>query len=266
MQTVRSHPAGRLSIITLIIMLSGLAGCGGGGGSSASVPPSISSSASSVSILDQGRAAELFDDISGDGKAWLSMIDADSAIFRLTGVEHTTNSILSKLPPADQQRSITNTYSRLSYYPAASNSIADPGRYMLWGKLSPADIAVRQAISSVQFPMQGHWTCVNCPNENIPLHGDLNGQLAVDFTASTADLNVQGNGLELTSNLSLSKNNELTNLAHPSVTLNSTPLTLIRSSLLGGVFGPTANEAGVMFGVVDTNGSIISGGVAGTVP
>ena len=266
MQTVRSHPAGRPNILTLIIMLSGLAGCGGGGGSSASVPPSISSSPSATSILDQGRAAELFNDISGDGTAWLSMVDADSAIFRLTGVENTTDAILSKLPPADQHRSITNIYSRLSYYPAASNSIADPGRYMLWGKLSPADIALRQAVSSANFPMQGHWTCVNCPNENIPLHGSLNGQLAVDFAASTANLNVQGDGLGLTSNLSLSKNNELTNLTHPSVTLNSAPLTLIRSSLLGGVFGPTAKEAGVMFGVVGTNGSIISGGVAGSAP
>ena len=114
--------------------------------------------------------------------------------------------------------------------------------------------------------MQGHWTCVNCPNEEIPLHGNLNGQLAVDFAASTAGLNVQGDGLALTSNLSLSKNNELTNITHPTVTLNATQLTLIRSTLLGGVFGPTANEAGVMFGVVDTNGSIISGGVVSNSP
>lgn len=263
MQTERPQPAGRRFIVSLAIVVTGLTGCGGGGGSSAPVPPQATS-VTPASLLDQAQSAALFDGIASDGEPWLGLVDGDSAIFRLTGDGGGTSASLAKLPPPDHAHSITTTYSKLNYYPAAANSINDPGRYILLGRLTPALPAT--APSSLAMPVSGHWTCADCQASGELRQGALAGQLVVHFSTSSAALSAAGDGLDIRGALALAKNFELTGTSPPVLTFDGAAVDLIRSELRGGVFGPDGREAGVMFGAVDTGGRVFSGAVVGEVP
>lgn len=87
----------------------GIVGCGGGGGSSAPVPPVTNPISGGGSVLDQGKAASLFDSIDGRGEAWLGLVDSDSGFFHLTGEDPETNEILEKIPEID---TVTSTQLR----------------------------------------------------------------------------------------------------------------------------------------------------------
>ena len=94
MQWARPMPTGRLIILCLVLYVTGLAGCGGGGGSSAPVPPVTNPIGGGGSVLDQGKAASLFNTIDGKGEAWLGLVDSDSGFFHLTGEDPETNEII----------------------------------------------------------------------------------------------------------------------------------------------------------------------------
>ncbi|MCE2516510.1 MAG: hypothetical protein J4F41_01475 [Alphaproteobacteria bacterium] len=219
-----------------------------------------------TSFLDQAQSADLFEGIASDGAPWLGLLDADSAIFRLTGDGAGYSASLAKLPPPDPARRVLTTYSRLNYYPAASNSINDPGRYILLGRLTQAYPPEPAGPTSFHIPMSGFWTCVDCLPSGELRQGQLAGQLDVQLTTSSAELDVAGDGLRLHGALGLTKTNELIGSAEPVLTLDGETLSLVRSSLRGGVFGPDAEGAGVMFGVVDTEGRVISGATLGERP
>lgn len=260
MQSVRHQSVRRLFIFFLTFVVIGLAGCGGGGGSPASVP--LSSNASG-SVLDQGQAATLFSQLSGQGQSWLAMVEGDSGIFRLNGQSQNTNSILSKLPNADPARSITRTYSQLQYYPAPSNSIDDPGRYMLLGRLTSGDVLSTATQRVFNYGMSGHWSCSNCGGAVQLRQGTLAGSLAVDLDQSRGVVDLAGDGLTLNNNLDLSKTSELSATSLPQISLDGTALTPIRSEFLGGLFGPNAQDAGVLFGIADNQGRVFSGQAIG---
>lgn len=258
MQSVRQQLARQFSSLPLAFLLISLTGCGGGGGSTASAPLSFSDGSAS-SFFDSAFAARLFESIDGEGEPWLGLVDADSAILKLGSNSQDTNAILSKLPEADEDISVTKNYSMLNYYPGASNSINDPGRYAVLGRLTPPSAIEGDDIQPMRFDMSGHWTCVKCIDNDALRQGDLKGYLDVNFADVNADLSLSGDGLSLTSTLSLAKNSELSGNQHPTVTLDGITINPIRSQIIGGLFGPDINEAGVVFGVVGNQGKTISG-------
>ena len=78
-------PTRRRIILCLVLCVTGIVGCGGGVGSSAPVPPVTNPISGGGSVLDQGKAASLFDSIDSRGEAWLGLVDSDSGFFHLTG-------------------------------------------------------------------------------------------------------------------------------------------------------------------------------------
>jgi hypothetical protein len=207
----------------------------------------------------------LFGDISGGGTPWLAVVDEDSGAFRLTGNGQDADSILVKLPNPDAGRSITRTYSQLQYYPAVSNLAGDPGRYMLLGRLVSSTVLEASVVRSFNYGMEGHWSCVACPGEGGAelRHGQLSGQLDVNIDNARATLDLSGDGLTLSHTLNLVKNSELSSTALPQITLDEVTITPVESRFLGGLFGPEAEEAGVLFGITDDQGSIFSGQAIG---
>ena len=99
-------PTRRRIILCLVLCVTGIVGCGGGGGSSTPVPPVTNPISGVGSVLDQGKAASLFDSIDSRGEAWLGLVDSDSGFFHLTGEDPETNEILEKIPDLDPDSAV----------------------------------------------------------------------------------------------------------------------------------------------------------------
>ena len=258
MQWARPMPTRRLIILCLVLYVTGLAGCGGGGGSSAPVPPVTNPIGGGGSVLDQGKAASLFNTIDGKGEAWLGLVDSDSGFFHLTGEDPETNEILEKIPDLDPDRSITRQFSRLDFIPPPLVNSSDPGRYMVLGRLAPT-----LPDATVEYDLSGHWTCAGCLDSLSLLDGTLSGQLVVDGSAETAELHLGDGRIDLNAHLTINKNAEISDAGLPQLRFDDQELTIIRSKILGGLFGPEAEEAGVLFGIADDQGWVFSGGASG---
>ena len=260
MQWARPMPTRRRIILCLVLCVTGIAGCGGGGGSSAPVPPVTNPINGGGSVLDQGKAASLFDTITGDGEAWLGLVDADSGFFHLTGEDPETNEVLDKIPDPDQSRSITRQFSRLDYIPPPLINASDPGRYLLLGRLAPS-----LPETTINYDLSGHWTCAGCSENLSLLDGALTGRLVLDGGAETARLHLGDDRIDINADLTFGKNAEITNVGSTELRFDDQDLTVIRSKILGGLFGRNAEETGVIFGIADDQGWIFSGGASGTI-
>lgn len=261
MQQSRPLPARRLICYGLVLYVIGLTGCGGGGGSSAPVPP-VTNPIGGGAVLDQGSAGSLFDTIDGEGEAWLSLVDADSGFFHLNGEDPNTNDILDKIPDPDPNRTITRQYSRLSYIPPSSINPHDPGRYLLYGRLANTNLAGLQDLT-LRYDLRGHWTCAGCRDVLPVIHGNLEGGLNIDINTETAVLNLIGHDIDISADLSLAKNGVLDHAENVQVSFDGSDLNIIRSRIMGGLYGDHADEAGILFGLTDSRGWVFSGGASG---
>ena len=251
-------PTRRRIILCLVLCVTGIVGCGGGGGSSAPVPPITNPISGGGSVLDQGKAASLFDSIDGRGEAWLGLVDSDSGFFHLTGEDPETNEILEKIPDLDPDKSITREFSRLDFIPPPLVNSSDPGRYLLLGRLSP-----QLPDAAVEYDLSGHWTCAGCRENLSVINGALSGRLQVDGTAETAHLYLGDGRIDLNADLNFGKNAEIDTASSTQLRFDDQDLTIIRSKILGGLFGLNAQEAGVLFGIADDQGWVLSGGASG---
>lgn len=251
-------PTRRLIILCLVLCVTGIVGCGGGGGSSASVPPVTNPIDGGGSVLDQGKAASLFDSIDGRGDAWLGLVDSDSGFFHLTGEDPETNEILDKIPDLDPDKSITRQFSRLDFIPPPFVNSSDPGRYILLGRLAP-----QLPDTAVEYDLSGHWTCAGCRENLAVTNGALSGHLLVNSGAETATLHLGDGRIDLNADLNFGKNAEIDTVTSTQLRFDDQDLTIIRSKILGGLFGLNAEEAGLLFGVADDQGWVFSGGASG---
>lgn len=258
MHSVSYNRARRFGLIFLAFALPVLTGCGGGGGvNSASVPPQITSP--SVSGLDSGAAAALINDIEGTGTAWLAMIEADDGRFSLNGRDPGTNNLLAKLPdPAiESQTIIPTSYSRFAHFSAILSPDHDPGRYMLWGRLYET-----LPPGPLTYAMKGLWTCTGCEADGSIIQHQATGRLDLDAENSTGQFSFSGAGLALETELSLEKSGALTAGGRASLTYQNQSLDISDTRINGGVFGPNAEEAGLLFGV-QTEDRTFSGAALG---
>ena len=85
----------------------------------------------------------------------------------------------------------------------------------------------------------------------------------VNGPAETAQLRLGDGQFDLSADLTLGKTAEFSQTGAASVTFDGNNLTIIRSKILGGIFGDTAGEAGVLFGLADDQGWVFSGGANG---
>lgn len=238
-----------------------LSSCGGGGGTSASAPPSLSLNQPEIQSLLNGNAAGvLFQDIPGEGPRWLGLVDGDSGYIPLRGNSVGTEDTLTKLPTLTSIDGITTEFSKISYMQNQLNNIQDPGRYILWGKRSnliPPD--------SISFTLKGQWTCTYCATETYLRRGALTGQLLLNPIDDVVEVTLNGDGLQVRADLERDKNNQLSSRLMPKeLQLDGITLTPIRSDILGAVFGPEAQEAGLIFGIADDQGRVFTGGATGT--
>lgn len=244
-------------IYLLASTMPGLFGCGsGGGGSPASAPPAIGAPGIG-SGLDEGHAADFLAELEGDGEPWIGLIEADSARLVLKGQNPETNAVLSKVPLADltSESYIPSQYSRFAHFISSLDAVHEPGRYMLWGKLTPL-----LPVEGGRYTMQGAWTCTGCNGDASVDHGRLDGEINVNFVSLDGTTRLAGDGLEFSAGLELSKHHEIKHGLDVSARYNAIDQVIDTSVVTGGVFGPNAEEAGILFGF--TSGSRVFTGTA----
>lgn len=262
MQQERKYPTKRFCLIFLASLFPMLSGCGGGGRSTASTPPSLDISSLN---FEGGQARtqtdQLFQSIEGTGPRWITLIDSDNGYTPLRGVKALTNDVVAKLPNPTPIKGITTRYSRVSYLKNTIASQQNPGRYMIWGRQSDQPLPN----SAFQYQLGGAWTCVACTNDGQLRHGAIAGLMTIDPLQSQADLNLNGDGLSLTATLTLNNDQSLSTRELPSsLVLDGKALSPIRADMIGSIFGDQHEEAGLVFGIADNEGRVISGGVAGS--
>ena len=245
MQSVNICRARRFGLISLALVYPVLTGCGGGGGARpASVPPPITPPG--LPGLDEGAAAELIREIDGEGTAWIALIEADDGRFSLTGRDTETNDLLAKLPEPARESSTTipTRYSRYAYFEAILSTGIDPGRYLLWGRLAE-DLSPE----TLDYTMQGIWTCTGCRNDGRFIQHEASGRISLTPGSSEGVFTFGGAGFAMRADLSLDKSGLLQEAGPASVSFNSLPQAVDRTRIRGGVFGPRGEEAGVLFGI-----------------
>lgn len=262
MQQVLFHPARRL-VLGFLVLSSVLTGCGGGGGSgSAAVPLPVSPSAGG-SALGGGAAARLLGSLSKAGQPWLAMVDADSGRFSLTGVSPQTNTVLAK-QPAFKPHGVSHfspRYSRFSHIRGTINPLQrDPGRYLLWGNRMQTKPA-----TSATYAMAGPWSCVGCGASHDVFEQQASGSLKVDFDSGAAALALAGEGLQLETAVRLGSSGVLSleNASTVQLQMDGKALAVHHGAIHGGLFGPAAEEAGLLYGFRSTDGKTISGAALG---
>ncbi len=252
--------ARQYSYFILVLVYPLLSSCGGGGGTSASAPPVFTPTPPILgNLLGGATTSALFQNLPDDGPRWLALVDADSGYIPLRGNAASTEDTLKKLPPPTPLGDITTRFSKISYVQNQLQQIADPGRYIIWGTRNT--LALQQPLS---FTIKGQWTCSYCGGAQALRHGELQGQLSVNPADDRGTVTLTGDGLEIAASLARQKNNQLSSQILPTILrLDGQALTPIRSDILGSLFGPNVEEAGIVFGIADDQGRIFSGGATG---
>ena len=232
-----------------------LCGCRGGGGQTTPTSPDISSTnlnlAGGSSTIS---TSTLFDKIRDGDMRWISLIDNDNGYIRLRGVSELSEETAGKLPDPQPLSGLTTQYSMISHVQTRLNAQSDPGRYILWGTRT------RQPVLDIplSYNLNGQWTCVQCTDDGTLRDGRIHGLLMLNALNDNADLRLDGDGLDQQKTLS-------SRLLPTGLYLDGTRLTPIRSDILGSLFGDENQEAGIIFGIADDQGRVISGGALGQV-
>ena len=124
-------------------------------------------------------------------------------------------------------------------------------------------LATQLPEAAVEYELSGHWTCAGCRENLSVINVELSGQLQVDGSAETARLYLGGGRIDLNADLNFGKNAEIDTVTSTQLRFDDQDLTIIRSKILGGLFGLEAQEAGVLFGIADDQGWVFSGGASG---
>ena len=85
----------------------------------------------------------------------------------------------------------------------------------------------------------------------------------MDGASETASLYLGDGRIDLNADLNFGKNAEIDTATSTQLRFDDQDLTIIRSKILGGLFGLDAQEAGVLFGIADDQGWVFSGGASG---
>ncbi|XDZ65455.1 hypothetical protein AB8880_11110 [Alphaproteobacteria bacterium LSUCC0684] len=255
MQPVLVTPARWVFRFILASLISGLAGCGGGGSTAPAPPPSLHSPL--PSSLDQGQAAELMQDIEGEGPPWISLIESDSARLQLDGEDPATNAVLAKLPVPSfsSMDQIPTRYSRFQFFQSTISEGQDPGRYLLWGR-RPRNILTGEA----SYALESHWTCLGCAGNETILNGEAAGDLRLDFDELEGDISISGDGMAITASIDLEKSYMFREGDTITLGFEDQLITLDQARITGSVFGPGGEEAGLLYGL--TGGTITVTGAA----
>ena len=120
---------------------------------------------------------------------------------------------------------------------------------MLLGRLAP-----QLPDAAVEYDLSGHWTCAGCRENLSVINGELSGQLLVDGAAETASLYLCDDRIDLNADLNFGKNTDIDTITSTQLIFDDQDLTIIRSKILGGLFGLNVQEAGVLFGIADDQG------------
>lgn len=260
MQWKSTFPARRVLSFILAFVYLGLFGCGGGGGgNSASAPPTLTGPPGG-SILSGGVAESLLSGVDGEGEAWIGLIEADSARLVHSGSDTDADADLNKLPPAslESQSIITTRYSGFAHFTSSIDAANQPGQYMQWGKLTP-EIPDAEA----EYALEGAWTCTGCNGHGSINHGKASGQLDVDFVTLSGQASLTGDGLDFSTGLGLDKSLIIQDAGSTSLGYNGVDIPLQDVMTSGGIFGPDANEAGLLFGLISED-RVFTGAAIGT--
>lgn len=258
MQPVLVIPARWVFVFTFASLTSGLAGCGGGG--TAPAPPLTLSSPVSSS-LDDGQAAELMQDLEGEGPPWISLIESDSARVELAGEDPATNAVLPKLPPASfsSMDQIPTRFSRFQYLQSAISSRPDPGRYLLWGRRSQNILTGGE----VSYELESHWTCLGCVEGGFLLNGMASGALTLDVDRFEGNISLAGDGMAMAASIDLEKSSIFRAGGDVTLSFGGQPIPLDQASITGSLFGPAGEEAGFIYGLIGGD-LTVSGAAIGT--
>ena len=270
MHLTNLHPARRIDFVSLVVALPLLVGCGGGGGVSITAPPASPvgiANLASQATANQINTDQLFAKLSGEGDRWIAVMDSDSLNLRLNGNVENAESVLRKLPPIAPYVTpeITTRYSRFGTLSLGlDQQLDDPGRVAVWGYLSESLPA-----ADMTYDMASLWHCVGCGGVFNTRTGTARGALTLTSEYQRALIDLNGDDLHLTATLSLDDNNQLDLSGDMSLYYEGVKQIPHAQTLTGTLFGPDANEAGLVFGLETDQGILFSGmalGASSTAP
>lgn len=122
-------------------------------------------------------------------------------------------------------------------------SIADNGKYFLWGYLSEA----LPAQPFLNYQVNAFWQCSGCEDSS----GTASGGIQLNMAEQKARFLLDGGQFQLKTQLTLTDKNQLTHLAGSPTELhmNASRIPLDKIAIKGGIFGPNGQNAGLVFGL-----------------
>ncbi len=252
------YPARRMFQFTLAVCLPLLVGCGGGNDVFVSAPPPTGVNLTDLSQATQLQVDHLFAKLNGDGDKWITIIDSDSLNLKLEGKtdDATIGARLRKLPPISDYASdnVTNIFSRFGTISSPLDNQADiAARLVVWGYQASAlpDHNVTYQITSL-------WNCVACDGAFETRNGQANGALHLTPDNKQASLNLAGDGLSLDAAMRLDDQINFHVLGDVRLVFESNIKQLDHQFINGTLFGPDANEAGMVIGLETDQGALFS--------
>ena len=264
MHLTNLHPARRIDYVTLVVVLPLLVGGGGGGGVSITAPPPSANSLTNQVSANQIHTDQLFAKLSGEGDRWIAVMDSESLSLRLDGNVENAEAVLRKLPPIAPYITpeITTRYSRFGTLSLGLDQQAnDPGRIAVWGYLTES-----LPVTDMTYDMASLWHCVGCGGFFKTRTGTARGALILNSEYQHATIDLNGDDLHLTATLRLDDNNQFHLDGEMSLYYEGTKQIPNAQTVAGTLFGPDANEAGLVFGLETDQGVLFSGMAIGTAP
>jgi len=257
MHLTNLHPARRVDYVILAVVFPLLVGCGGGGGISITAPPPSNASLANQVSASQANTDQLFAKLSGEGERWIALMDSDSLNLRLNGNAENAEAVLRKLPPIAPYVTpeITTRYSRFGTLSLGLDQQGnDPGRIAVWGYLTES-----LPVTDMTYDMASLWHCVGCGGVFNTHTGTARGALTLTSEFQRATIQLNGDELSLTAALRLDDNNKFQLAGEMALYYEGIKQIPDTQIVTGTLFGPAANEAGLVFGLETDQGVLFSG-------